>query len=188
MSLASALEKAMAPHSSTLAWRIPGTGEPGGLPSMGLQSQTQLKRLSSSSSSICLFLLVAQTHFWPFFYKYLTSKLLQSQFPTWPWSSLIPSTPIWPTRIRPSLQKHFAWVHDFLLPFYFSCPGFTKVHFTMAFFVQVTDIHYQGWNRQLAGSWCKAQDPQLGAWWQARRWNRGQDGRGSTWEGTHVYM
>ena len=30
-----ALEKAMAPHSSTLAWRIPGMGEPGGLPSMG---------------------------------------------------------------------------------------------------------------------------------------------------------
>ena len=29
------MEKAMAPHSSTLAWRIPGTGEPGGLPSMG---------------------------------------------------------------------------------------------------------------------------------------------------------
>ena len=28
-------EKAMAPHSSTLAWRIPGTGECGGLPSMG---------------------------------------------------------------------------------------------------------------------------------------------------------
>ena len=28
-------EKAMAPHSSTLAWRIPGTMEPGGLPSMG---------------------------------------------------------------------------------------------------------------------------------------------------------
>ena len=25
----------MAPHSCTLAWRIPGTGEPGGLPSMG---------------------------------------------------------------------------------------------------------------------------------------------------------
>ena len=29
------MEKAMAPHSSVLAWRIPGTGEPGGLPSMG---------------------------------------------------------------------------------------------------------------------------------------------------------
>ena len=30
-----ALEKEMATHSSILAWRIPGTGEPGGLPSMG---------------------------------------------------------------------------------------------------------------------------------------------------------
>ena len=30
-----ALEKAIATHSSVLAWRIPGTGEPGGLPSMG---------------------------------------------------------------------------------------------------------------------------------------------------------
>ena len=30
------MEKAMAPHSSTLAWKIPWTEEPGGLPSMGL--------------------------------------------------------------------------------------------------------------------------------------------------------
>ena len=30
-----ALEKEMETHSSVLAWRIPGTGEPGGLPSMG---------------------------------------------------------------------------------------------------------------------------------------------------------
>ena len=29
------LEKEMATHSIVLAWRIPGTGEPGGLPSMG---------------------------------------------------------------------------------------------------------------------------------------------------------
>ena len=46
-----AFEKEMATHSSVLAWRIPGTGEPGGLPSMGSHSQTQLKWLSSSSSS-----------------------------------------------------------------------------------------------------------------------------------------
>ena len=31
-----ALEKEIATHSSILAWRIPGTEEPGGLPSMGL--------------------------------------------------------------------------------------------------------------------------------------------------------
>jgi len=30
-----ASEKEMATHSSVLAWRIPGTGEPGGLPSLG---------------------------------------------------------------------------------------------------------------------------------------------------------
>ena len=42
----------MVTHSSVLAWRIPGMGKPGGLPSNGVaQSQTRLKRLSSSSSS-----------------------------------------------------------------------------------------------------------------------------------------
>ena len=47
-----ALEKEMATHSSVLAWRIPGTGEPHGLPVYGVaQSQTRLKKLSSSSSS-----------------------------------------------------------------------------------------------------------------------------------------
>ena len=30
------MEKDMATYSNILAWRIPGTGEPGGLPSMGL--------------------------------------------------------------------------------------------------------------------------------------------------------
>ena len=34
------LEKAMATHSNILAWRIPWTEEPGGLQSMGMQSQT----------------------------------------------------------------------------------------------------------------------------------------------------
>ena len=34
------LEKGMATHSGILAWRIPWTGEPGGLQSMASQSQT----------------------------------------------------------------------------------------------------------------------------------------------------
>ena len=37
------LDKAMATHSSILAWRIPWTEEPGGLQSMGTQSQTRLR-------------------------------------------------------------------------------------------------------------------------------------------------
>ena len=47
-----ALEKEMATHSSVLAWRIPGSGEPGGLPSMGLH-RVGLKRLSSSRLICC---------------------------------------------------------------------------------------------------------------------------------------
>ena len=50
-----ALEKEMATHSNILAWRIPGTEEPVGLPSLGSHSQTQLKRLSSSSNLIFYF-------------------------------------------------------------------------------------------------------------------------------------
>ena len=45
-----ALEKEMATHSSVLAWRIPGMGEPCGLLSGVAQNWTRLKRLSSSSS------------------------------------------------------------------------------------------------------------------------------------------
>ena len=47
-----ALEKEMATHSSVLAWRTPGMGEPDGRPSMGshsAQSWTRLKQLRSSS-------------------------------------------------------------------------------------------------------------------------------------------
>ena len=44
------LEEGMAAHSSILAWRIPWTEEPGGLQSVGLQSQTRLKQLSTQSS------------------------------------------------------------------------------------------------------------------------------------------
>ena len=36
------LEKGMATHSSILAWKSPWTAEPGGLQSMGSQSQTRL--------------------------------------------------------------------------------------------------------------------------------------------------
>ena len=40
------LEKEMAPHSSTLAWKIPWTEEPGRLQFMGSQSQTQLSNFT----------------------------------------------------------------------------------------------------------------------------------------------
>ena len=50
-------EKAMATHSSVLAWRIPGTGEPGGLPSMGLHRVWP--DWSDLADQICLLLQVS---------------------------------------------------------------------------------------------------------------------------------
>ena len=58
-----ALEKEMATRSSVLAWRIPGMGDPAGLPSMGSQSQTRLKRLSSSSILTILYLPITSVNF-----------------------------------------------------------------------------------------------------------------------------
>ena len=40
-----ALEKAMAPHSGTLDWKIPGVEEPGGLQSMGSKESDTTERL-----------------------------------------------------------------------------------------------------------------------------------------------
>ena len=65
------MEKEMATHSSVLAWRIPGTGEPGRLLSMGSHRVGHdWKRLSSSSGSIdrrsrieCL--KIKPIHLWP---------------------------------------------------------------------------------------------------------------------------
>ena len=45
------LKEGKATHSSILAWRIPQTEEAGGLQSIGLQGQTQLKRLSMHNFS-----------------------------------------------------------------------------------------------------------------------------------------
>ena len=60
-----ALEKEMATHSSVLAWRIPGMGEPGGLPSMGLHrvrhNWSDLAAVAAAPSAACL-IEVSETH------------------------------------------------------------------------------------------------------------------------------
>ena len=49
------LKEGTTTHSSILAWRIPWAEEPGGLQSMWLQSQTQLKQLSTAQQSgVCV--------------------------------------------------------------------------------------------------------------------------------------
>ena len=49
-----ALGKEMATHSSVLAWRIPGTGEPGGLPSMGCAESDTTEQLHFNFSLSCI--------------------------------------------------------------------------------------------------------------------------------------
>ena len=46
-----ALEEEMANHSSILAWRIPGTGEPGGLQYIGLQKSHMQQQLNNNNLS-----------------------------------------------------------------------------------------------------------------------------------------
>ena len=72
------LEEGMATHSSVLAWRVPWTEAPGGLPSTGSQSQTGLKELRGGGSTHSL---VTQT----------VKNLLQCRRPGFdPWVRKIP--------------------------------------------------------------------------------------------------
>ena len=48
------MEKAMAPHSSTLAWKIPWAEEPGGLQFMGLLESDTTERLHCHFSFACI--------------------------------------------------------------------------------------------------------------------------------------
>ena len=54
------LKEEMATHSSSLAWRIPWTEEPGRLQSMGLKSRTRLKQLNNNfrNTLLCFFLIM----------------------------------------------------------------------------------------------------------------------------------
>ena len=125
-------EKTMATHSSSLAWKIPGAEEPGGLPSMGSQCRTQLKRLSNSSRSsmTCCYCSVAKScltpcdpmdcnvpgfsilHCLPEFaqiYVHWADDAIQPAHPPLPPSLLLPS--IFPSiRIFSNDSGHFLWV------------------------------------------------------------------------------
>ena len=87
-----ALEKEMATHSSILAWRTPGTGEPWWAAVHGVaESQTRLKRFSSSSSIYNLTIdpenfhnhLQISCHLWPSLLQALWEVNQESQCVSW---------------------------------------------------------------------------------------------------------
>ena len=59
------LEKEMATHSSVLAWRIPWTGEPGGLQSMGHKESDMTDQLALSLPISRYHLITSVSHFYP---------------------------------------------------------------------------------------------------------------------------
>ena len=90
-----ALEKEMATHSSVLAWRIPGMGEPGGLPSMGSQ------RVGHDWSDLAA---AAARQWQP------TPVLLPGK--SHGWRSL--------AGCSPGVAKSWTWLSDFTFIFHFS--------------------------------------------------------------------
>ena len=84
-------EKAMAPHSSVLAWRIPGTGEPGELPSLGSHrvghDWSNLAAAGSVHKTLCFSFLPSFT-----IALALVSPFLLTRAFAWRWNSLGPST------------------------------------------------------------------------------------------------
>ena len=79
-----ALEKEMATHSSILAWRIPGTVEPVGLPVYRVaQSWTRLKRLSSSSSRALISPLTSWNCYYVYDIEYHIHTCMYGQVGNW---------------------------------------------------------------------------------------------------------
>ena len=67
------LEKEMATHSSVLAWRIPGTGEPSGLPSMG-SHRVKHDWSDLAAAAAAGYLLSRKSSFLPLFHNYYSNN------------------------------------------------------------------------------------------------------------------
>ena len=104
-----ALEKEMATHSSVLAWRIPGTGEPGGLPSMGsYRVGHDWSDLAAAAAALFWGKRVIDEFALPFFTYLVCVSVCIFFFFYWMWDSLN-------SVILYSFQKFHTWFHN--IPF-----------------------------------------------------------------------
>ena len=95
-----ALEKEMATHSSVLAWRIPGTGEPGGLPSMGLHrvrhDWSDLAAAAAGLPKLCWIIVVREDTL----VLFLIVEGMLSVFHHWEYDPAIPILGIYPEKTK----------------------------------------------------------------------------------------
>ena len=106
-----ALEKEMATHSSVLAWRIPGTGEPGGLPSMRLHRVGHdWSDLAAAAAASPVKPIETITDGWKSVYL-----LQRSQLQTVLWLYLLsgPGSP-WATQVQGPVRPH--WISQHFVP------------------------------------------------------------------------
>ena len=106
------LEKEMATHSSVLAWRIPGTGEPGGLPSMGMHRVGQYWRDLAAAGALATPVPTGWAHehsghsdrggIWDWF-QHPTSQGCSSNCLHW-----LSNLPTMETEADPSGRRHFS--------------------------------------------------------------------------------
>ena len=88
------LEEGLTTYSSTLAWRIPWTEEPGGLQSKGWQSRTRLKWLNMHTYTLCRL-----TMLWQF-----QADSKGTQLDIYPHVSILPQTPL-PRRLLCNVEQ-----------------------------------------------------------------------------------
>ena len=113
-----ALEEEMATHSRIVAWRMPGTEEPGGLPSMGLHrvghDWSNLAAAAESPWYLHLLHLVLHSH------HPILSLLLKIQFSSVQFSRSVMSNSLWPYRLqhaRPPCPSSTPRVYSNSCPF-----------------------------------------------------------------------
>ena len=101
-----ALEKEMATHSSILAWRIPGMGEPGGLPSMGLHRVGHDWNDLAAAAAAAAYILKFSYSFWMlysiFFFHPVFSLYFSLGVISWPTFKLTDSSAVSSLLVSPS--------------------------------------------------------------------------------------
>ena len=132
-----ALEKEMATHSNILAWRIPGTGEPGGLPAMGSHRVIKWSDLAAAAAAASAYLrlliflppilILACASSYPLFLMLYSAYKLNKHgdniqpwctpFPIWNQYVVpcpVPSVTSWLSYRFPKCEFLNCWVHRYL--------------------------------------------------------------------------